>query len=914
MRPINVKTNNYTIIMKKFTLPLLVILLFAVSSVISQTVNVTFRVDMKNQIVPPEGVHLAGDFQDPLPNWNPSGIALTTPAIGNVWQTTLQLQAGETIEYKFINGDDWGLDESVYGSCGAGNGNRVITIPSTDTTLLSVCFGSCLPCVVPQVDVTFQVDMSNETVSGDGVFVAGSFNEWQVDSTEMLLIGNSIYAATLQLDEGAYYEYKFLNGNQWETVPSACSTGGYSNRDLTVPPQDTTLPAVCFSSCDLCSALTDVNVTFQVDMSNKTVSPEGVHIAGSFQGWVPDTSLMTDNGSGMWSYTTTLTAGNYFEYKFINGITWDDAENVFGPCNQNGNRYLTAPDSDTTLPALCFGSCNICNPPLYDVTFTVDLSTQTISPIGVYIVGSFNNWDTTATQMTNSSGDYYQVTLSLGENDYHEFKYLNGNSWANSEYVPEGCNSYDGNRYLTIPGANTTLDTVCFSECDACTNQLYSFNLKVLIEGPFNGAVMNTDLYDLGFLPDQQPYNTAPWSYDGTEYLNAPPDALVVDWVLVEFRETDGDASTATSDKFLDHQAALLLEDGSIVKPDGVNPIQYTGDIIENLYAVIYHRNHLAVMSGTALNGLGNVYSYNFTYALSKAYLDGQKDLTGGFFGMIAGDSDGSGIINADDKDVNWNGDAGKAGYFGSDLNLDSQVNNPDKNDLWETNLGEETKVPTTSAFSCGGPLFDERDGQSYATVQIGTQCWMAENLNLGTMINSTTGGTNNDGEQTSNGIFEKYCYDNNLSNCDTYGGLYQWDEMMQYSTVEGTQGICPSGWHLPTDAEWCTLEQEVDPTISCSSMDFRGVDGGGKLKDTGSLWAYPNAGATNSSGFTALPGGYCTTGGTFGDMTFAADFWSSTGDSSTAWYRGLSRMFAKIARYPNSKTYGYSVRCLKDF
>ncbi len=907
--------------MKRFTLLLLSILLFTGSSVISQTVNVTFRVDMQNEIVSDSSVHIAGGFPSPLPWWNPGGIEMTEPMLGSVYEKTLALIPGETVEFKYINGNEWGDDEWVNGNCSPGGGNRTVTVPSNDTTLGLVCFNNCLPCVVPQVNVTFQVDMTNETVSADGVHIAGSFNGWDSDSTEMLPIGNSIYAVTFELDQGGYYEYKFLNGNAWgtqEVVPEdPCGVddgNGAYNRYLTAL-ADSTLLAVCFGSCDPCSALIDIEVTFQVDMSNQTPSPIGVHIAGNFQGWVTDTSLMTDNGGGMWSYTTILTAGNYYEYKFINGITWDDDEDVPAPCNQNGNRYLTAPDSDTTLPALCFGSCNICNPPLYDVTFTVDLSTQTISPIGVYIVGSFNNWDTTTTQMTNTSGNYYQATLSLGENDYHEFKYLNGNSWANTEYVPEGCNSYNGNRYLTIPGANTVLDTVCFNECDACVNQLYTFSLKVFLEGPFNGSTINTDLNNNNVIPESQPYNTAPWNYDGWETLNAPPEASVVDWILVEFRETDGDAASATADKFLDHQAALLLEDGSIVKPDGVNSIQYTGDITNNLYVVIYHRNHLAIMSATALNGLGSVYSYNFTDALSKAYLNGQKDLAGGYFGMIAGDSDGSGIINADDKDVNWNGDAGKAGYFGSDLNLDSQVNNPDKNDLWEPNLDEESKVPTTSVFSCGDLLFDERDGQSYATVQIGTQCWMAENLNLGTMINSTTGGTNNDGEQTSNGIFEKYCYDNNLSNCDTYGGLYQWDEMMQYSTVEGTQGICPSGWHLPTDAEWCTLEQEVDPTITCNSMDFRGLDGGGKLKDIGTtFWFYPNAGASNTSGFTALPGGYCTPAGLFGDITFVAIFWSSTGDSSTAWYRGLSRSFAKISRYPNSIPYGYSVRCLKDF
>jgi hypothetical protein len=680
--------------MKNFTKFLAMSLLIISSAAFTQTVNVTLRVNMQDETVSPDGVHVAGSFQ----GWNPATSEMTT-LFGNVYEYVVSANSGDHLLFKFINGNDWPYAESVPAACGEDDGyggyNRYFDVPAVDTILTAVCFGSCLPCVVPQVNVTFQVDMSNETVSADGVHVAGSFNDWDTDSTQMLPVGNDIYAVTLQLDEGGYYEYKFLNGNVWgtdETVPAGCANG--FNRFLTVPAADTVLTAVCFSSCDPCSSVTYVDVTFQVDMSEvDSVSVDGVHIAGGFQGWDPSATIMTNNGNGIWSYTTTLTSGSYYEYKFINGTSWGADETVPSQCNQNGNRYLTVPGSDTTLTAVCFGSCNICSPALYDITFTVDMSTQNVSPEGVFVAGTFNNWDTTATQLTNTSGNYYEVTLSLGENDFHEFKYLNGNTWLSAEFVPGECN-YNGNRYLTVPGANTILDTVCFGECDACTSRLYTFNLTVFLEGPFSGSVMNTDLYNYGVLSNEQPFNTAPWNYDGLETLNVQPETPVVDWVLVEFRETDGDASTATPDKFIDRQAALLLEDGSIVKPDGVNPIQYNGDITENLFVIIYHRNHLAVMSATPLTGLGTVYIYDFTTALSKAYLDGQKDLGGGYFGMIGGDSDGNGIVAQADKDINWTTDAGNAGYSGSDLNLDSQIDNPDKNGIWEPNLGAESKVP----------------------------------------------------------------------------------------------------------------------------------------------------------------------------------------------------------------------------
>jgi uncharacterized protein (TIGR02145 family) len=101
--------------------------------------------------------------------------------------------------------------------------------------------------------------------------------------------------------------------------------------------------------------------------------------------------------------------------------------------------------------------------------------------------------------------------------------------------------------------------------------------------------------------------------------------------------------------------------------------------------------------------------------------------------------------------------------------------------------------------------------------------------------------------DQADNGVIEKYCYEDTASNCDIYGGLYSWDEMMQYSYTEGGQGICPQGWHIPTSAEYNALS------------DFLGGENvsGGKMKETGTAhWNSPNTGATNSSGFTALPGG----------------------------------------------------------
>ncbi len=684
--------------MKRFTISFSIMILFSMISgkfIDGQNVNVTFQVDMQEQTVPPEGVHIAGSFPAPYPQWDPAGIVLTLQPSTTIYSVTLSMLPGTYIEFKYINGAAWGLDESVPAYC-AQNTNRYFTVPDASSFQLPlVCFGKCTQCVPPPVDVTFSVDMTNETVSTDGVHVAGTFNGWSSTATELLDQGNGVYAATVTLGEGEYHEFKYLNGNAWgtdESVPPDCANN--NNRYLVVPSATTSLPIVCFGSCDPCTTVSDINVTFQVDMSEQIVAPEGVHIAGSFQGWDPAGTLMTDMGNGIWSYSFVLQSGAYHEYKFVNGNTGDGYETVPGACSQNGNRFLTVPNADSILPSVCYASCVACNPPTVDVTFNVDMSNQLVSPLGVHLAGSFQGWDPTATEMTDMGNKLYSLTLPLGEGVLYEYKFINGNDWPFAENVPGECANFDGNREIYGPSTNTNLPAVCFGECGPCTATLYTFELKVLLEGPFNGTYMDNHLFSQGVLPVNQPFNTAPWNYDGTESITAPGATDIVDWVYIQLRETDGDASTATIDKMIDHQAAVVLPDGTIATPDGVPNIYYSGNITQNLYIVIYQRNHIAVMSAVPLVESSGTFSYDFTDALSKAYLDGQKPLGGGMFGMFAGDSDANGVVDNQDKDVNWTGDAGSSGYFNSDLNLDSQVNNPDKDDKWLPNLGAGTKVP----------------------------------------------------------------------------------------------------------------------------------------------------------------------------------------------------------------------------
>ncbi len=195
-----------------------------------------------------------------------------------------------------------------------------------------------------------------------------------------------------------------------------------------------------------------------------------------------------------------------------------------------------------------------------------------------------------------------------------------------------------------------------------------------------------------------------------------------------------------------------------------------------------------------------------------------------------------------------------------------------------------------------------EYGGQSYTTVGIGTQCWMAENLNIGYRMDSNNSADN----QTDDNIIEKYCYGNDESNCNTYGGLYQWNEMMQY-TNQSTQGVCPTGWHIPSDGEWTTL------------TDFLDTDVGSKMAGNEILWtngALNSNGNFGDSGFEALPGGgRREDSGLFQGLSQGAAFWSSSDEGgSTAWGRYL--LFyddTDVGRSNGNKDYGLSVRCVRD-
>ena len=176
----------------------------------------------------------------------------------------------------------------------------------------------------------------------------------------------------------------------------------------------------------------------------------------------------------------------------------------------------------------------------------------------------------------------------------------------------------------------------------------------------------------------------------------------------------------------------------------------------------------------------------------------------------------------------------------------------------------------------------------------VGTQTWAKYNLNTGNMITGVTA-------QTNNSTPEKYCYADTLANCTTYGGLYQWDEAMQYVTTAGAQGICPAGSHIPTDNEYKTLEMQLGMTQAQADLDntWRGTTEGTQLK------------SGNPPGLNVPLAGRRDTGGYFASLSSLASLWSSSESSISAWRRTLSSGYPTVSRISLDKGYGFSVRCL---
>jgi len=239
--------------------------------------------------------------------------------------------------------------------------------------------------------------------------------------------------------------------------------------------------------------------------------------------------------------------------------------------------------------------------------------------------------------------------------------------------------------------------TAYFDDLELIYNPV-ELDLTAFMQGPYTGnGLMSTSL-NPDLIPLSQPYNTVPWNYGGTDSVPFIPNGQVVDWILVELRDA-ATADAATSATTIGRQAGFLLNDGSVVGLDGSGRLTFPVMVNQNLFVVLWHRNHPGIMSASPVTESAGIYAYNFSNTASKIYggISGFVQLETdfpGLWGMAGGDGNADGTIDLADKNSFWSLLVGKDGYLAGDYNLNGQLNNPDKNDIWLGNQGKQCHVP----------------------------------------------------------------------------------------------------------------------------------------------------------------------------------------------------------------------------
>ncbi len=339
--------------------------------------------------------------------------------------------------------------------------------------------------------VTFRVDMSQETVSSNGVHIAGNFqsqaglgSDWDPASTGLAdPDGDQIYQVTVDAIPQGVYQYKFVNGNEWsggENPPEGCTVGDYNNRQVAVY-QDKQLPAVVFDSCN-------AQIRFAVNMSQQEVSDQGVHVMGDFQkaagynqNWDPASLQMQDiNEDGTYELQLSVRPGDY-QYIYVNGTTQEDAEvppqecSVEGPNNARV-RPITADQSNQEPPVYCFNTCQVCDPAISE-----DYSTYWWNEAVFYeiFVRSFNDSD------GDGIGDFQGIIEKLdylndGDSTTHSDLGIDG-IWLMPMMASPSYHGYDvTNYYATNPDYGSMTDFERFLQ------EAHKRGIKVIIDFVMN--------------------------------------------------------------------------------------------------------------------------------------------------------------------------------------------------------------------------------------------------------------------------------------------------------------------------------------------------------------------------------------------------------------------------------------------
>lgn len=324
-------------------------------------VDVTFQVNMNDISDLYDGgsvwIYMDADWSE--------YYTMTDGDMDGIYSYTLSKAEGTNITYSFsyqTGPDEWNdyVVEAVPVDCADENGWRSLTVPASSVTLSAVYYGSCSD----EISAMFRVNMADiSDLTGDVSFVwwdeVAEADVWET----MSLTENDIYTFTkagLTLSNTLYYYFAYNESGTWEVVPAECDAGdGYRGFAPTMAYEE--LPAYMFSSCNEQPPLPDVTVTFKVDMSNETVSGDGMQVVIK-DPWI--WTAMADEGNGIWSASVALAPNQTYPYTFVNGAQdyWDGEESITGDCNKGSagapERHVSVLEDNVLLSTVIFGTCN----------------------------------------------------------------------------------------------------------------------------------------------------------------------------------------------------------------------------------------------------------------------------------------------------------------------------------------------------------------------------------------------------------------------------------------------------------------------------------------------------------------------------------------------------------------------------
>ena len=540
------------------------------------------------------------------------------------------------------------------------------------------------------IDVRDNVDTYG-TIVNDGIIQ----NDW---ATHTLTIAAGVF-----INNGTLRDY-----NQWLNIDlyaNFVNYGTISNKYFSLKGAEEQYISQGTSASFSCSGFYSLkpsgkihflsDITFQncqIDLQNDTLLiPGGMMMSFASSGMV-NAVIDCETPGGMLKLNhTDISASSVSNAELLGETTW-------GNCDMYGEILVT-----DTLQSIYAGST---------VTVHGNLTNNGVVKDQVYsaylnLEGDVTNngiWQISSTSITGTDDQHIDFPSAITFNSDMKFiSDISGTSYQwflndepispysplfwgeNSNTLHLGNNvssDYDGLYYCMVDGVSSRKIFVNRREI--------SLNLKVFLEGAFNGNSMDTGLGSL--VPLNQPYNTSPWNYDGTETIPDIPED-VVDWVLVELYDASEADSISPANKIAS-QAALLLSNGIVANTDVLSTLHFSGEINDSLFVLIRHRNHLPVLSAHPLiESPDGIYHYDFSISVDKAYQSGEKEISG-YAAMYGGDVNADGSINTGDITGSWNTESGTAGYLQSDVNLDGQSDNKDKNDIWFENKGVFSSVP----------------------------------------------------------------------------------------------------------------------------------------------------------------------------------------------------------------------------